>query len=135
MAANISPIFPLTPTGATQTIVAADTTTAKTIITGGTNGTRVDSVAVSSTDTAAQVLNIIINDGTNDRQVGTINIPLGSGTVLGNPAISLLTTSSLPWLPSSGSIFLKTGWVLKLSAQTTITAAKTISITAFAGDY
>lgn len=135
MAINNNPVFPTALSGATQTFVNADGTTAKVIATAALNGSRIDAVSIVSTDTVAQVFNIIVNDGVNDRQVGTVNVPASSGTVAGTATVSLLTTINIAWLPSSGSVFLKTGWTLKLSAQVAITTAKTVSTVVFQGDY
>jgi hypothetical protein len=56
MAANTSPIFELTVTSPSVQIAPADTTTKKTLKAGTTNGSRIDAIYVSSTDTAAVVL-------------------------------------------------------------------------------
>lgn len=135
MAANISPIFPVTPAGSTQTFVNADGTTKKVIFTGGTNGSRLDNVAITSTDTSAVTFNVYINDGTTDIQVGAISVPAGAGTNTTVPPVSMLTLSNFPWLPTSLSVFTKAGWTIKLAASVAVTATKQVSVVALGGDY
>lgn len=69
MAANINPIFPLSPKIGMSSISAANTAkdgtgTVVTIFTAGNNGARVDRLKVRSTGTAvATVLRVFINNG------------------------------------------------------------------------
>lgn len=135
MAANISPIFPVTPAGSTQTFVNADGTTKKVIFTGGTNGSRLDNVAITSTDTSAVTFNVYINDGTTDLLVGTVSIAIGAGNSSSVAPVSLFTATNFPWISSSLSVFLKPGWTVKLAATVAVTSTKQVSVVSFGGDY
>jgi hypothetical protein len=136
MPPNTLPIYPLTVQSAAVSFVNADGTAEKTLVTAGSNGSRIDSVAIASDDTSARVFNVYINNGSTSYRVGTVNVPITAGTdAAATPPVSLLTTGNLPWLDSSGSIFLKAGWKLNVAAQVAVTAAKTISFVASYGDY
>lgn len=136
MPANTLPIYPLTIKTDAITFVNADSTSEKTLVTAGTNGARVDVISITSDDTSARVLNVIVNDGAASYKVGTVNVPAGSGTdaALTLP-VKLLYSPILPWLDSSGSIFLEAGWKINLQPQVAITSAKTVYAVAFYGEY
>ena len=136
MAANISPIFQAAPSNGTpQTILPADTTAEKTIYTAGADGALVDSVFVTSDDTSDVVLNVFVNNGSTSFLIGAVTIPTLSGTDGTAPAINLLNLDSLPALQAGGGLTLQSGHKLNVSAQVTVTAAKTVTITAAGGDY
>ena len=135
MPANTSPIFPLVVQTSAATIVNADGTGEKTLVTAGANGTRIDVVSITSTDTAAVMLTVLVHDGTTSYAVGEIAVPAGSGTNGSTPAIKGLSAESLPWLDASGSLFLKAGWSLRVAAKAAITSTKTVTLVAFSGDY
>jgi len=130
MPANTTPIFELTPFNAGVTILPADTTTKKTIYTAGANGGRVDSIMVSSDDTAAVNLAFHIYDGATDYYIGNVVVAIGSGytTVARVEAMTTLA-------PLLGYLTLKNGYILKANAVVTVTSAKTVTIVAMGGDY
>lgn len=130
MAANTSPIFEEIPTVKGVQFTSADTTTKKTIQTGGTDGTRIDSIMCSTDDTAAVNLMFYVNDGTTDLYLGNVNVPAGSGytTVPRVEAISTLA-------PLTGYLVLPSTFVLKAKCLATMTAAKTTDVVAMGGDY
>lgn len=135
MAANVTPIFPSVVNNGRVTIVNADGTTAKSLYSAGANGSRVDQIVCTSDDTGAQTVQLIINDGTNDNVVGEIAIPAGAGTNGSTKAVKVINSTDLPWLSDSGSIFIKTGYSIKVKSKAAVTAAKTLTFVAFAGDY
>ncbi len=135
MAANNAPIFPLTIQQSAISILPADTTTEKTLVTGGTNGTRIDVISATSTDTSAVVCQAIINDGSTSYVVGEFTLAIGQGTDGSTKAKKVLNSSDLPWLDASGALFLKAGWKLNIKAKTTVTTAKALNLVAFSGDY
>lgn len=131
MAANTSPIFELTPINAGITIVNADSTNLKTILTAGADGTRIDGILVSSNDTAAVNLAFYINDGVSDLYIGNVVVAIGSGytTVVRVDALATLRPASI------NALILGAGYVLKANAVVAVTAAKTVTIVAVGGDY
>lgn len=136
MPPNTLPIYPLTVQTSVASFVNADGTAEKTLVTAGSNGSRIDAVSITSTDTVARVLNVSINTGSTSYVVGTVNVPANSGTdAATTAAVKLLQIGNLAWLDATGSVFLKAGWKLNLSPQVAVTSPKQISAVAFYGDY
>ena len=135
MAANQVPIFQKNPTTVCQEVLAADTTSQKTLYTAGAEGALIDNVSVTSDDTAAAILVVTVNDGSSDCQIGEVTIPIGAGTDGSTPAVNLLDPISMPFFQSNGSLPIGASAVLKVNAKATLTAGKTIKLVAFGGDY
>lgn len=137
MAANTNPIFgKIAAPGTPATIVPADTTTSKTIITAdATNGSILTGISVTSDDSAARNLGLYIGLGGVDYLVGTIAVPALSGTDGATPAVNLLSLGSIPGLNPDGSLALPPGAIVRVASTATITAAKKITIVPFALDY
>jgi hypothetical protein len=151
MPANTNPIFPLTPQVVPKTLVTADTslTTPNTqgqgLLTGGTNGTRVDAIKARALGTnVASVLRIFFNDGlgtaaSNFSLVAEIKLPASTA------AIADVTGTDILLLPinydNAGGVngnavlppYLKSGQKLYVSIGTTV--ATGWAITGFGGDY
>ena len=130
MAANTSPIFELTPKNAGVQIVPADTTAKKTVYTGGTNGSRIDQLTVTSNDTAAVTLMWYKTVSAVDYHIGDTVIPIGAGYTSVALVDAILTLS-----PTLVYLVLASGEILKVAALATVTAAKTVDIVAQLGDY
>jgi hypothetical protein len=130
MAANTSPIFELVPTDACVTIVPADASTLKTVQTAGSNGSRVDSIMISSNDTSAVNLAFYITLGGVDYYIGNVNVPIGAGYTTVTRVDGMTTLA-----PLLGYLALAPSAILKANAVATVTAAKTVTIVAMGGDY
>ena len=130
MAANTSPIFEAVVVNKGIQIVAADTTTKKSLHTGGTNGTRIDSISCTSNDTSAVALAFYITIGGTDYYIGDVNLAIGAGYTTVSKVDALATLA-----PSLGYLPLGSGDVLKVAAVATVTAAKTVDVVATGGDY
>jgi hypothetical protein len=141
MAVTNTPIFPQTIKNAAVLINNATGTATVTLYTGGTNGSKIESIAITSTDTSARVLNIILTVSAVDYQIGTINVPIAAGTdAAATVSVSVLENNSMmPHLRKDSNgrtyLFLGSGTILKFSTQVTVTAAKQINIVAQLGDY
>jgi hypothetical protein len=120
-------------------ILPADASNLVTLFTAGTNGSVVKALNVQSTDTAARVVQLWVNDGTTDFLIGAVNVPLRSGDTGTAAAIDLLGGTLLPSLPYDANgkrvLPLPGGYVLKVSAQATVTAAREITFVAIAEDF
>jgi hypothetical protein len=120
-------------------ILPADTTTLKTLFTAGTDDSVVKAINVQSTDTAAKIVNLYVNDGTTDFLIGAVNIPLRSGDTGTAATIDLLGGTLMPSLPYDANgkriLPLPAGDSLKVSVQATVTAAKEITVVCMAEDY
>lgn len=130
MAQNTSPIFELVTTDKGVSFASGDTTTKKSIQTGGTNGTRIDSIMCSTDDTVTVNLAFYINDTVTDFYIGNVNLPIGSGYTTVSRVEAMATLS-----PALGYLVLPSGYILKANCVATMTAAKTTTVVAMGGDY
>ncbi len=139
MAVTATPIFPQSIKNVTKTILNADGTAWVTAYPGGTNGSKIEGVYVSSTDTAAHDLQMSITIGAGTSLYTTINIPIGAGNTGTVPAINILASAQLASLPkdSNGNpyLYIGNGNSLQFSSVVAVTAAKTLQIITIAGDY
>jgi len=129
------PIYPGTIKNAALDIEPADTTSLQTLLTAGSNGSRINSISVISDDTSDVVLAIYYNDLTTDFLIGSVNIPTLSGTDGSVPAVSLLNSTDLPFLGEDLALYLEGSDIIKIAALTTVTTAKKITLVAHYGDY
>lgn len=120
-------------------IAPADGTNLKTLFTAGANDSVVKAINVQSTDTAARIVNLYVNDGSTDFLLGAVNIPLSSGNTGAVATVDLLGGTLLPSLPYDANgkriIPLPAGYVLKVSVQVAVTAAREITVVCMAEDY
>lgn len=120
-------------------ILPADTTALKTLFTAGSNDSVVKAINVQSTDTAARVVQLWVNDGSTDFLIGSVNIPLRSGDNGTAATIDLLGGTLMPSLPYDANgkriLPLPAGYILKVNSQATVTAAKEITFVCMAEDY
>lgn len=139
MATTATPIFPQTIQNYAVQILPADTTTVKTLATGGTNGTKIDWINIASSDTAARDLQIWLSDGTTNHLLTTLSVAITAGFTNTITPVALFVNSQSPFLSfdSSGNkfLYLKSGWSLKAGVLTAVTAAKAIYITAQGEDF
>jgi hypothetical protein len=142
MAVNKEPIFigkPLTVAANTtvgQKWNPTDTTDIKDIITGATDGTVLQDIIITSTDTSTRSMQLYFRDeaGT-DYPIGMIQVVLGSGTTTGQ-SISGLNTYNIPALAkrTDGILMLAAGQKLRGAMTTTVTADKEIAALAIGGN-
>ncbi len=131
MTANVAgPIWEIVPFSVGQQFTSADTTTKKTLVTAGSNGSRVDMIACDTNDTTAVNLAFYIGHSGTDYYIGNVSVPIGSGytTVIRVEAIATLS-------PVLGYIALGPSDTLKVNCVATMTAAKTTDVVAMGGDY
>ena len=74
-----TPIFPVTIQTAFQQILPADASALKNLYTGAANGTKIDNILISSTDTSNRDLVFYITSGGIDYQIATISCIANSG--------------------------------------------------------
>jgi hypothetical protein len=130
VAANTSPIFELSPFLKGDTLDSGDTTVAITLVTGGTNGTRIDEIMCSTDDTTAVNLKFFIDNGGADLYLGVVNVPIGSGYTTVARVEAMATLS-----PVLGYLVLASGSELKVGCVATMTADKVTTVLALGGDY
>jgi hypothetical protein len=117
----------------------ADSTTAKTLYTAGADDAVVKAIMATSTDGTARNLKLIVNDGSTDRCIGTVNIPLNAGTTGSAAAVDLLASTLLPGLQldqqGKSVLPLQAGHVLKIAPLIAVTAAAVIDVVAVVEEY
>jgi hypothetical protein len=135
MAANTAPIFVLTSNCAEQTFVNADGTTAKDLVSGGTDGTKVFSINCTSDDTSTVNMQVFLHDGTTAYLLGTVAVATLSGTDGSTAAVELLDSTAIPSLDTDGELFIPSGYKIQVAPLAAVTAAKTVTVVCFAGNY
>lgn len=126
--------------GSAQFTNSDSAATVKTVLTAGANDTIVKGLQAMSSETAtARVIDILVNDGSADRWLGAVNVPLNSGFTGTVAAVDLLASLLMPGLPIDASgkkcLPLKAGHVLKVRNQTQVASGKEVNVIAFAEDF
>lgn len=140
MAITATPSLPQAPKNYKVQILPADTTTLKTVATGGANGTKISALMASSSDTAARDVTWGITTGAVFFPLGTVTIPITAGQIAATPAVNLFDLTKSPGLPidSDGNpfIFLSSASdTLQAKSLVAVTAAKEIDLTAIGADF
>src|SRR5689334_18993291 len=98
------------------TIVNADSTNKKTLLTAGANGAVVRGIFATTDDTSANNVAVWVNDGTTDFRIGTTRVATLSGTDGAVNGVDILNTTAIPALELDGAgnpvLYLKAAWVL-----------------------
>lgn len=121
-------------------ILPADTTTIKTIVTAGANGSVIESLNISNTDAGvAYTLQLYMNDGSTNHLLCSVNIPLSSGNTTAAPAVDVLRSGLVPGviLDANGNYVLNvpSGFIFKAAVTVTVTAAKVVDVVAMGSDF
>ena len=136
MVSNV-PIYPATIKDYQLALTSTNTTVAAALATGGTNGTRIDTLMASSTSNSAHDLQIIKNIGGTDTLLATISVPANAGTNSSTPNINLL--NQIPGLETDANanpvMFLASGTILKMKLVVSLSASQTLAVAASGGDY
>ena len=130
MSANTTPIFTGTVVQAALALTSATTTTAQTLIAAGTNGTRLDNITLTTTDTASNWYTLSLLISGVSYPIGQVYVSAGSGTNSSMPAVNLLQI-----LLGGPSMYLAYGTTLQVAPATTITSAKTTYVTCNGGTF
>ena len=140
MPGTATPIYPQTIKNWAVQILPADTTTVKTLLSGGTNGTVVEMINIHSTDTVARDMLFYLTTGGINYPLFTINIPINAGNTNAIAAVAPLNNTTLwpsPPFNNSGNkfIYVANGYDLRVSVTVAVSATRAISIVAHGGDY
>ena len=133
--ANTKAIYPSVIRTEVLDIANADSTNLQTLVTAGASGSRINSIAVTSTDSFDKDLMFYINDGAADYLIGRITIPDGSGSNGIDQTISALNVTNFPFIGDDLCLYLEANYLLKVKAQAAVTAATYIYLVATVGDY
>lgn len=133
MTVTSTPIYPQTINTPTVQILPATTTTLVTLYTAGTNGSKIENIFLTNTDTAAAyAITFSLTIGGTTSILGTVNVPISAGNTTAVPAVSLMQSSNLPFsYDAFGNpyIYIATGGVLKANSGTTVNTGKIVAIT------
>lgn len=139
MAVVATPIFPQLVQSPAVQILPADTTTLKTLITAGTDGTVVSELLITSTDSSARDLAVYVTISAVDYLIGTVSIPANSGFSSSVPSVGFFDSTQVASLPTDNNghkfLVLGSGAVLKVKTLTTVTTAKAIQVVAQCGNF
>lgn len=144
MAVTPTPIYPQTLLSVpTQFTNSTSTTVPTQILPSQTNGCKLESIMVSSTDTSARNFNLYINVSATNYLIGTVAIPASSGNSATIPAVNLLQAltgvSFLIPLPKDANgnpyIYLDKNTSLFAAPATSITSADVWNIVCMGGAY
>ncbi len=118
-----------TPICQATSFTSADTTVAKTIVVNQSSPARIDELVICSDDTAAIVVDVFLRTTATNTLLGSVTVPAGSGHAGVKP---VLFFESLAFTNFNG-INMTGVQSLQASAEATMTAAKTMVITAVGG--
>ena len=136
MATNKEPIFLNTILTTSAVVDPGDTTSPITLFTATADGGAINSISVTTDETAGRVISFALKPGgVGSITLGQVSIPAGSGTNGTSPAINALNFIDMPFLQADGSLMLGPLDVITVNSQTTVTTAKQISVAAFGGMY
>lgn len=139
MAGTATPIFPQTVKNYAAQILPADTSTVKTLVSGATNGTKIEAITIASTDSVARDVQLVMTISSVVYILATITIPITAGSVNSVPAVDILRNAQWPGLAydSNGNkiLYVANGATLGVKSLTTVTTAKEIDVLAIGGDY
>jgi hypothetical protein len=115
-------------------IANADAQAQKTVYTAGASGSKVSSLIATSSDTSARDVQISITNGGTSYPLGTVSVVAGAGNSSGTASVNLLDPTRLIGLAydSDGNPFIHliSGDTLTVSALTSVTSGKLVTVTA-----
>jgi len=140
MAGTATPIFPQTIRNFAAEILPASGTGLITLATGGTNGTKIESLNMVNTDTAdAYSVEMSITISSVTYILGTFALPASTGFSSTVAALAPLRNGIIPGLAfdSNGNpyLYLASGSSLGFSSGTTVATGKAIHIFGQGGDF
>lgn len=137
-----SVVTPQTPEYSQAQITNATGTGLVTIATGGAgggaNGSKVESILCSNTDTAGYSVQIWRVHSAVNYLIATVSVPASAGNVAGTPPVQLITTAAMPGpVDGAGNRYLAvaSGDTIQLGVTVAVTAGKTISCGAHQVDF
>jgi hypothetical protein len=136
---NATPTFTKQPQASRVTIAVADTTTAKTVLTAGPNGSKLIGLFASTTDTSLSNIQVSITNGGTQYNMWVVPIPLTSGTAAASPSsVNLLNATDAVGLPVDNDgnpfLYLVSGDTLTVNALATL-AAGIVTVHAIYADF
>lgn len=121
-------------------ILQADGAALKLLYTASADDAIVKALTVTSTDSVSRVVQVVIEDAAgNQRILGAVNVPVGSGTNGTAAAVDLLNAVMMPGLPMDQNgkrvLPLEAGYKVKVKSIAAITAATNLDFNATVEEY
>lgn len=140
MVQNVNPTFVKTPNRGVALISTGTGIALSTIYTGGTSGSKVTGINVTTSSTSAVTVFFYLTSGTS-YIFTTLSVPASAGVSVGVPPVSVLSVANTPGLPldSDGNPYLilaSSADLLQMSASATVpTTGGNVYAVAVAGDF
>lgn len=113
--------------------------TKKTVVTAGSNGSKVVALLATSTDTSARAAQIWLTRSATSYLLGSVSVPAASGSDGTTAGINLLGVTLIPGLPVDNDgqvyLFLQSGDTLQVSFTTQVTSAKAVDVVCVSADF
>jgi hypothetical protein len=139
MAGTATPIFPQTIRNGAAEILPASGSTVVTLATGGTNGTKIESLNLINTDTNAYSIQMVVQISSVSYILGVLALAASTGYSSTVPALAPLRNGNIPGFAfdSNGNpyLYLASGATLGFSSTTTVSTGKAIHIFGQGGDF
>lgn len=142
MAVTATPICPQAINVGVITIVTADAQAQKVAFTAGANGSKIEAMNLSSTDTVARDVSVYLTRTAVNYLLTTVSVPAGAGAPgapAAIPSVDVLQNLQIPSLAfdayGNNVLYLKSGDTLTINAPVSVTAAKTITSMVQGGDF
>lgn len=134
-----TPIFPGTIKNWALTIQNSDGTNVLTLATAGANGSQINAINISSTDSTSRDIKLYFSNGVTNFLIATFSVIGSAGNNSSTYPIDALKIPNMFALPYNAEgnriIYLQSGWSLKVNVTSTVTSAQQIQIVALGGDY
>lgn len=122
------------------TFVNADGTTAKDLfVADATDGSKLYSIAATTSDTSANNVQLFYNDGTTSFLIATVRVAIASGTDGEAASVNLLNAAACPFVRKDNGenpfIEVKAGHKITVAPLVAVTADKTLTLVALGEDY
>jgi hypothetical protein len=149
MAVTSTPVFPqavvnaqavlLNSTGAYTFAPGSSTTNLVSVVAGGTNGTIIEAINITTSDTTANVIWFILNNGTADSILTVASVAAGTGVGTGTSTpFDLFHSVNSPGLcydvNGNRALYIPNGTTLYAGTTAAVTSGKQVSIQALGGN-
>jgi hypothetical protein len=120
-------------------VTAGDGANNRALVSSGTNGTKVESILVTNSDSTNRDIVMKVSISGSVITVGTIAVSAGSGTTNVAPTVNVLYNSQIPGVSRDNNgnpfFYLGTNANLLFATTTTVSAGKSVGILAYGADF
>lgn len=130
-----SPQFAGTAKTSVAQFLNSDGTATKTVCTAGTNGSIIEALFSTSTDTTTRQIRLWLYNGTTNYLIDIVTIPAAS-TAIPVVHVPILSPGRWPWIdPNNPKLVLQSGWSLRAQMVSAVSTGKEINVVALFGDF